>query len=62
MHVTVIAVAGGVKKALAILAALRGGYLDVLMTDTVVATTVLNLEGASNEAVANPNLEVPING
>ena len=40
---TVIAVAGGVNKAAAILAALRGGYLDVLVTDALTASTVLKL-------------------
>jgi DNA-binding transcriptional regulator LsrR (DeoR family) len=40
---TVIAVAGGVRKAPAILAALRGGYLDVLVTDATTASTVLRL-------------------
>jgi len=43
---TVIAVAGGVAKAPAIRAALRGGYLDVLVTDAEAAAAVLTLEGA----------------
>lgn len=41
---TVIAVAGGAVKAPAILAALRGGYADVLITDATTATTVLEME------------------
>ncbi|WP_448595371.1 sugar-binding domain-containing protein [Thermoflexus hugenholtzii] len=43
---TVIAVAGGVAKAPAIRAALRGGYVDVLVTDAEAAVAVLTLEGA----------------
>ncbi|MCS6964719.1 sugar-binding transcriptional regulator [Thermoflexus sp.] len=43
---TVIAVAGGVAKAPAIRAALRGGYVDVLVTDAEAAAAVLTLEGA----------------
>ncbi len=43
---TVIAVAGGVAKAPAIRAALRGGYVDVLVTDAAAAAAVLTLEGA----------------
>lgn len=42
----VIAVAGGVAKALAIRAALRGGYVDVLVTDAEAAAALLTLEGA----------------
>lgn len=41
---TVIAVAGGAAKAPAILAALRGRYPDVLVTDATTATTVLEME------------------
>ena len=40
---TVMVVAGGIEKAPAILAALRGGYLDILVTDAVTATAVLSL-------------------
>jgi deoxyribonucleoside regulator len=40
---TVIAVAGGLAKTHAILAALRGGYLDVLVTDAKTAAAVLAL-------------------
>jgi deoxyribonucleoside regulator len=43
---TVIAVAGGVAKAPAIRAALRGGYVDVLVTDAEAAAAVLAMEGA----------------
>lgn len=43
---TVIAVAGGAAKAPAIRAALRGGYVDVLVTDAEAAAAVLTLEGA----------------
>jgi DNA-binding transcriptional regulator LsrR (DeoR family) len=45
---TVIAVAGGVRKAPAILAALRGGYLDVLVTDAATAATMLRLHRGGN--------------
>ena len=37
----VIGVAGGARKAEAILAALRGGYLDVLITDEDTAKLLL---------------------
>lgn len=40
---TVIGVAGGIVKAPAILAALRGGYLDVLVIDAATATQVVTL-------------------
>ncbi|MFW5943464.1 MAG: sugar-binding transcriptional regulator [Chloroflexota bacterium] len=40
----VIAVAGGAAKAPAILAALRGRYPDVLVTDATTATTVIEME------------------
>jgi lsr operon transcriptional repressor len=46
---SVMAVAGGVKKAPAIRAALRGGYLDILITDTITATAVLDLAGNGQE-------------
>ena len=38
---TVIGVAGGVEKAPAILATLRAGWLDVLVTDAAAAAAVL---------------------
>jgi DNA-binding transcriptional regulator LsrR (DeoR family) len=38
----VIGVAGGAEKVAAILGALRGGYVDVLVTDTVTARAVLD--------------------
>ena len=40
---TVVGVAGGAAKAAAILAALRGGYLDVIVTDSVAAEAILAL-------------------
>lgn len=40
----VVAVAGGEKKAAAILGALRGGYLDVLVTDTAAARAILSAQ------------------
>ena len=43
----VVGVAGGKDKAPAILAALRGGYVDVLITDSVAATEVLALDDAA---------------
>ena len=36
-----VGVAGGKEKVAAILGALRGGYLNVLITDTVTAQAVL---------------------
>jgi deoxyribonucleoside regulator len=42
----VVAVAGGEKKAAAILGALRGGYLDVLVTDTTAARAILSAQRA----------------
>jgi dihydroxyacetone kinase-like protein len=63
---TVMAVAGGIKKASAILAALRGGYIDILVTDAVVATAILSLNGNRSESTDRPNImmrsEVLING
>lgn len=41
---TVIAVAGGLIKAPAILAALRGGYVNILVTDSAVAASVLQCQ------------------
>ncbi len=43
----VVGLAGGKEKAPAILGALRGGYLDVLITDKVAATEVLALDSAT---------------
>jgi dihydroxyacetone kinase-like protein len=40
-----IAVAGGIDKVAAILAALRGGYVDVLVTDALTARGVLTADG-----------------
>jgi len=45
---TVIAIAGGEVKGNAILGAIRGGYLDVLITDDKAAQKVLALEAAKN--------------
>lgn len=52
----VIAAAGGVEKAPAILAVLRGGYVDMLVTDAVTATAVLNLHGECRDLVDQTNL------
>ena len=46
---TVVGVAGGTTKAGAILAALRGGYLDVLVTDSMAAEAVLALNHAPHD-------------
>jgi deoxyribonucleoside regulator len=40
----VVAAAGGEEKAAAILGALRGGYLDVLVTDTTAARAILSAQ------------------
>jgi DNA-binding transcriptional regulator LsrR (DeoR family) len=40
----VVGVAGGAEKAAAILGALRGGYLNVLVTDTVTAKSMLEAQ------------------
>ena len=40
---TVIAIAGGEEKAKAILGAIRGQYIDVLITDDQAATKILEL-------------------
>jgi lsr operon transcriptional repressor len=42
----VVGVAGGLHKAEAILGALRGGFLDVLVTNELVALRLLELQGA----------------
>jgi len=64
---TVMACAGGIKKASAILAALRGGYLDMLVTDAVTATAILSLYESSGETIVDQQnilmkSEVFING
>jgi len=43
----VVGVAGGLHKAEAILGALRGGFLDVLVTNELAALRLLELEGAT---------------
>ncbi len=48
----VVAVAGGINKAPAILAALRGGYLDTLVTDAVTASEVLSVHERLVDAAA----------
>jgi DNA-binding transcriptional regulator LsrR (DeoR family) len=58
----VMAVAGGVKKAPAILAVLRGGYIDTLVTDKVTANTVLNLYKKNRDSHVAVKSEVLING
>jgi len=56
---TVMACAGGIKKASAILAALRGGYLDLLVTDAVTATAILSLaENCGEKAVVRPDIVI----
>ena len=45
---TVVGVAGGSRKAAAILGALRGGYLDVLITDDQAAQKVLALHESTS--------------
>lgn len=45
----VVGVAGGAHKAEAILGALRGGFLDVLVTNEIAATRLLELEAARGE-------------
>lgn len=47
---TVIGVAGGARKATAILGALRGRYLDILVTDSLAAERILMLDQVDNEA------------
>ena len=39
----VIGVAGAIEKASAILGALRGGFVDVLVTDSIAARAVLDM-------------------
>jgi lsr operon transcriptional repressor len=45
----VVGVAGGVHKVEAILGALRGGFLDVLVTNELTALRLLELEGIAGE-------------
>ena len=64
---TVMAVAGGIKKASAIMAALQGSYLDLLVTDAVTATAILTLhEDSGVSTIDQQNIlmksEVFING
>lgn len=49
-HKRVLGIGGGARKAQSILGALRGGYLDILITDLKTAETVLSL-AASNRAI-----------
>ena len=48
---TVIAVAGGQKKAKAIWGALQGGYMNVLITDHAAAFEILRLDDEARKAV-----------
>lgn len=48
---TVIGIAGGAAKAAAILAALRGEYLDVLVTDVAAAESVLQMDREAGDLV-----------
>jgi Putative sugar-binding domain len=50
----VVAVAGGLHKAEAILGALHGGFLNVLMTNELVALRLLELEEARRPGRAGP--------
>ncbi|MFZ5821483.1 MAG: sugar-binding domain-containing protein [Chloroflexota bacterium] len=54
---TVIGVAGGAKKATTILAALRGQYVNVLITDDQAAHEILTIE--KNQAEAKPIEHLP---
>ncbi len=45
---TVIAIAGGIEKAIAILGAIRGKYIDVLITDDQAAKKILDIDIASS--------------
>ncbi|WP_112310180.1 bifunctional sugar-binding transcriptional regulator/dihydroxyacetone kinase subunit DhaK [Pseudogemmobacter bohemicus] len=49
-----IAVAGGIDKVAAILAALRGGYVNVLVTDTSTGRGILTAEGYSDTSLRPP--------
>jgi len=45
----VVGVAGGLHKVDAILGALRGGFLDVLVTNELAALRLLELEGKATD-------------
>ena len=49
----VVGVAGGVHKARAVLGALRGGFLDVLVTNELAAISLLALEGGQAEPIVS---------
>ena len=49
----VVAVAGGEDKVAAILGALRGGYPNVLVTDTITAQAVLEAQGIDTWLTSN---------
>lgn len=56
-----IAVAGGVDKVPAILAALRGGYVNVLVTDVVTGRGILTAEGYKDTPRrAQPQVQTPL--
>jgi len=59
---TVIGVAGGLEKAEAILGALRGGLVDVLVTDYLAARAVLRLAQAGTAAAGARYVGVRGNG
>ena len=46
---SVIGIAGDERKAAAILGALRGGFLDVLITDTHAARAVIEMNGGNHK-------------
>ena len=52
-----IAVAGGFDKVPAILAALRGGYVNVLITDAATGRGILNADGVTE--IAQKSLQRP---
>lgn len=49
----VVGVAGGVHKTRAVIGALRGGFLDVLVTNELAAIALLALEGGRAESAAS---------
>ena len=51
----VIGVAGGAGKAPAILGALRGHYIDILVTDSLAVERILDLDGAEADKFSHPN-------
>jgi len=57
---TVIGVAGGAKKATTILAALRGQYVNVLITDDQAAQEILTLEKSRAETKVVERLPPPV--